>query len=122
MPEDISGALFYTYLFTCSAIIQTFLVVNLNDVILQADDLGRADLNAHFAGDTPDSTYLPDLLARIFGAAGNSHPGPQRQKLDDTLGTGADTIPAAHTTFDIHCWKIVLYGDGVKGAALNTVP
>jgi hypothetical protein len=115
ISEDLAGTFLDADFLTGGTIIETFLVVYLDQTTFRADRFGRADLDAFLAGNAADLAYLHDILAEILGGTRLKHPGFKGHQFDNLLGTGFDAGPATHAFVGIDLREAFNHGNGVEG-------
>jgi hypothetical protein len=121
VPKYISWAFLHTNLFALRSIFNALFLINDHHVIFHADGLCRADLDAHFTGNTPNLAYSLHLFPGILGAARDPNPGISRDQFNNLLRAGAHTGTAAHTGQRIHHREVIHHGDGIEGASIRTL-
>jgi hypothetical protein len=113
-PEDLPRAFLHTGLAAAWTIGDTCAVVNGHD-FFKVHSLGRANLDAHLAGDTSGLADFLDPLPGILGAASDPDPCPPREKPDDLLRAGAHAGPATHTGHRVNDRELIHHLYGAKG-------
>lgn len=120
-PEYVAGTLCNAGFLAVRSVGQTLVMINVDHIVFNTDRSRRTRLDTHFARDAADLADVPHRLSRILCAAGNPDASLQGHQLNNLLGTGAYTGSAADTLFHIDNGKLLLHGNGAKGAGSGTV-
>jgi hypothetical protein len=121
VSKDIAWTFLYTDLLALRPIFNALLLINDHHILFHANGLCRADLDAHFAGNTPNFAQSLYLFPRILGAARDPNPGVSRDQFNNFLRAGSNTGTAAHTGQRIHYREVIHHGDGIEGASIRTL-
>jgi hypothetical protein len=121
VSKDIAWTFLHTDLLAIRPVFNALTLINDHHIPFHANRLCRADLDAHFTGNTPNFAQSLHLFPRILRAARDPNSSVSRDQLNNFLRAGAYAGTAAHTGQRIYHREVIHHGDGIEGASIRTL-